>query len=391
MPESLQIVRDVMSKTMSLVEQGATSIEPITLELEQPRKDGSTVWTEAVVKAMFDEQGRFTGYLGVTRDITARKQAEEALQNVSGELQLIFKNMINAFVIWESVFDENGKYVSFRFGQFNDAYARISQLKYEDVRGKDVFEVWPSTEQGWVTTYGEVAFTGKPRTFEMYHDATKGWYRCNAYRPTDSPSQVCVIFEDITTRKQAEDLLHRTQTLLNETQHITKVGGWEYNPATRQTIWTDEMYQIYGLTKDHDLSNPQQNMIFYTPDDQEVIAKAFQRAVELGEPYDLELQLVRAQGEKIWVRTIGQAETQNGKVVRVFGNIMDITERKQAEALLKDQVDELRRWHTIMMGRENRILKLKSEVNKLLVDSGKPPRYTSVQDKAIEDAPGKVL
>jgi hypothetical protein len=51
----------------------------------------------------------------------------------------------------------------------------------------------------------------------------------------------------------------------------------------------------------------------------------------------------------------------------------------------------LRRWHTIMMGRENRILKLKSEVNKLLVDSGKPPRYTSVQDKAIEDVPGKVL
>ena len=59
--------------------------------------------------------------------------------------------------------------------------------------------------------------------------------------------------------------------------------------------------------------------------------RSFQRAVEQGEPYDLELQFLSAGGIRKWVRTTGQAECVAGKTVRVFGHIMDITERKQAE------------------------------------------------------------
>ena len=69
---------------------------------------------------------------------------------VERDLQPIFKNMINAFIVWESVFDENGRYVSFRFGQFNDAYARIAKPRQEEVLGKDVFDVSQATEKGWV-------------------------------------------------------------------------------------------------------------------------------------------------------------------------------------------------------------------------------------------------
>ena len=54
----------------------------------------------------------------------------------------------------------------------------------------------------------------------------------------------------------------------------------------------------------------------------------------------------------------------------------DITERKQAEAAIAEQVEELRRWHG-ESGRESRILELKREVNQLLVEAGRPPRYAS--------------
>ncbi len=97
-------------------------------------------------------------------------------------------------------------------------------MKYEEVRGKDVFEVWPATEQSWVDVYGEVAVTGIPRTFDMYHEPTKGWYHCNAYRPTDSPMQICVIFQDITERKQAEEERARLQIQLNQAQKMESVG-----------------------------------------------------------------------------------------------------------------------------------------------------------------------
>lgn len=53
----------------------------------------------------------------------------------------------------------------------------------------------------------------------------------------------------------------------------------------------------------------------------------------------------------------------------------DITERKHAEALLAEQLDELRRWQQAMIGREDRIITVKQEVNELLARSGQPPRY----------------
>lgn len=56
-----------------------------------------------------------------------------------------------------------------------------------------MFDVWPDTERSWADEYGRVATTGIPRVFDIFHRPTKGWYRSSTYRPTESPSQVCVI------------------------------------------------------------------------------------------------------------------------------------------------------------------------------------------------------
>lgn len=183
-----------------------------------------TIYLDALFTPLAIEQGQTFGYMLQLEDITERRRAEEALQRSADEMQMIFKNMLNAFIVWESVFDEKGNYVSFRFGYFNDAYARISGLCYEDVRGKDVFEVWPDTEQSWVEAYGEVALTGVPKTFEMYHVSTDGTYYCNAYRPWDSPDRICVIFEDITSRKRAEEEHRRLEEQLAQSQKMESVG-----------------------------------------------------------------------------------------------------------------------------------------------------------------------
>jgi PAS domain S-box-containing protein len=168
-------------------------------------KNGSFIWADVSIAVQRDSDHKPLFLITTIVDITERKLAEDALQKKSREMQLIFKNMTNAFIIWKSVFNENGKYISFRFGEFNDAYARIAGVTPEEVWGKDVFEVWPGTELSWVDVYGGVAVTGISKTFDMYHEPTKGWYHCNAYRPTDSPMEICVIFEDITERKIAEE------------------------------------------------------------------------------------------------------------------------------------------------------------------------------------------
>jgi PAS domain S-box-containing protein len=60
-----------------------------------------------------------------------------------------------------------------------------------------------------------------------------------------------------------------------------------------------------------------------------------------------------------------------------LSSIIDITSRVAAEARIKDQLEELRRWHEVILNRENRIIELKQEINELLILNGKSPKYNS--------------
>ena len=135
---------------------------------------------------------------------------------------------------------------------------------------------------------------------------------------------------DVTDRKRAEEALRHRDLLLRQTQQISRVGGWELEVETGNLTWTDETYRLYGVSPDdYDPNDLSRDVAFY--EDRETIDRAFRRAVELGESYDLELGFRNARGESLWVRTIGNSEVKDGKVVRVFGSIMDITEQKRAE------------------------------------------------------------
>jgi hypothetical protein len=66
-----------------------------------------------------------------------------------------------------------------------------------------------------------------------------------------------------------------------------------------------------------------------------------------------------------------------GSVAGVEGFIIDQTEKRRAQFLMAEQLTELRRWYSVSLGREKRVLELKEEVNRLLAESGRPPRYAT--------------
>ncbi len=122
--------------------------------------------------------------------------------------------------------------------------------------------------------------------------------------------------------------LRETSRLLHETQAIARLGGWQYDARSRGMKWTGEMYRIYGVGRDYDVNNFLQDAKFYAPQDAAALQKSFKRAVETGEPFSLELGLTRLNDEKIWVRISGEPVKKSRRVLRVNGNVMDITAAK---------------------------------------------------------------
>ncbi|MDD4651583.1 MAG: PAS domain-containing protein [Methanothrix sp.] len=148
------------------------------------RKDGSYKWVLDRGKVVHRAgDGRPLRFICTQSDITGRKRERELIWARSEELAWMLRSMMNAFVVCQSVFDENGKFSSYRFEYVNDAYETLAGVRSEDVLGKTVHDVWPDTDSSWIEKYERAAMTGQPVSFDIYLKHTAKHCHCHVYRP----------------------------------------------------------------------------------------------------------------------------------------------------------------------------------------------------------------
>ncbi len=143
------------------------------------------------------------------------------------------------------------------------------------------------------------------------------------------------LIHEIEERKRAEEALENSETFLNATGRVAKVGGWEVDMDTLDVRWTEETYRINQVPMTRKLSLAEM-INFIHPEDRPQIKRALQRARDHGEPYDMEVRRITAGGTLLWTHNICKPYVVDGKTVKLTGAIQDITDRKMAADALRE-------------------------------------------------------
>jgi signal transduction histidine kinase/ActR/RegA family two-component response regulator len=141
-------------------------------------------------------------------------------------------------------------------------------------------------------------------------------------------------------RERAEAALQERALLLRQAQRLGRVGSYIYDTGTNKAAWSEETYRITG--RDPSLPPPgiEEYLSFFTPESQAVIRESITRYEADGQPFELDLELVRPDGERRHIVQRGgmQVDASGGRSPRIIGVVQDVTElRRMAEQLQQVQ------------------------------------------------------
>ena len=231
----------------------------------------------------------------------------------------------------------------------NPAFTRITGYTLEEARGRNPADFLRTPDSDPAATAEIRAAVEQRQSFHVVirnrrKNGAACWMDLEG-QPIRDPSNNVVAFlivaMDVTRHVEHEAALERNEDLFNQTQRIARIGSWEYDPATQACRWSAETFHLYGLPPAAAPPGLSAGFDKFVEPHRPIIEAAFNQCVAMGVPFDVEVQLRRPDGHEPWVRCIGNAETEGGRVVRVAGAIQDIDERKRAElevARLADRI-----------------------------------------------------
>jgi PAS domain S-box-containing protein len=294
--------------------------------------------------------------LGFFSDITERKEAQEAVVALNASLERQVCDRTEALRRSEERFRQFAESVGSAFliadispdaldvVYVNAAFTFIWGIEREEICREGSLwldSIHPEDKERVKANHDRFVAGGTTAVFYCEYrivgrDGYIRWIADRRVRMTGWENRIAGIAEDITSHKQQ-------LALMQQTEAIGKIGGWELNLVTNRLWWSDETYRLHDTTPELYRPTVETALKFYAPESRPVISEALGKGVTQGLPWDLELVLITAKGRRIAVRAAGMVDVVNGRAVRVYGTFQDITERKMAEEALQRAHDELER------------------------------------------------
>jgi PAS domain S-box-containing protein len=184
--------------------------------------------------------------------------------------------------------------------------------------------------------------------------------------------------EAIVESKRSEEALRKSEERYHLIDEASQDLIYSYDQQSRFTHANSSTCRLLGLKPEQIIGKTHEELGF-SPEQCQEWARLHQQVYQSDQTVTAETTTAIQDGAIGYFEVVlNPIHDESGQIIGIAGMTRDINARKQAEAQINEQLDELRRWHNITLGRENRILELKMEVNQLLAKAGQPPRYSSV-------------
>ncbi|MCP4398788.1 MAG: response regulator, partial [bacterium] len=288
---------------------------------------------------LFEEKQRYAEEL--VEEVAERKQALEKLQQRERQYYALSENNPDFLMRYDK---------QFRHIYANQATLRISGCTEEEYIGKTHKELGYPEDLCtlWERIIQEVFETGENRIEIFEWQSVNGrisieWRCVPEFAPDGSVETVLAISRDITERKLAEKKLTESEERLNRSENIGKIGNYEYDLITKNIVWSDQVFALYE--RDPESGPPGDDVVgnYYSEEDHKRLRRYIRQIVETGESVEnFECPIHLPSGKTILsIGSMFPIMDSNGTVIKIYGVLQDITERKQAEQELRKHQEHL--------------------------------------------------
>jgi PAS domain S-box-containing protein len=318
--------------TQIVLEQGSIH----NIEYTLIRKDGTHVLVELNSSMVKDPVGGQHRFVTVIRDITKRKQAEEALRGSEDRFRQLFTRMPSAVAIYDGV--DGGK--DFIIKDFNAAAEKIEGIKKDDIIGKRVTQVFPGVKDfGIFAVFQRVWRTGQFEFFPstLYRDERDpGTWRENwVYKLANG--EVIAIYHDVTERKRAEEVLWQSEKKYRDIFEKSVSGLFKTSADGHLIDANDALAHMYDYSDAAEMLKTDPDIgthLYANPDDRKEMLRILS---EKGIVENYEILHSKRDGTRFWgLITARTIRNEDGTVLFFEGSNVDISERKRVEKALHE-------------------------------------------------------
>lgn len=348
-PKYASIMENGRNKMLDIIASGSPLTEEIKsnppfkgcIEAEQLKKDGSLIWTEMSYNAVFDANNRFVNIIGITRDISTRKEIEEKLRN-SEEL---FSTIIHTSPDGIGIGDREMK-ITYASETLIHMYGYDNA---EDAKGMSLFDFFAPEYREKALLEFRNLLTGGYRGPHEYKvrkkDGTTFWAEISSQlilnKDTNEFDGIFFITRDITKRKENEERLRESEELFSMIVYTSPDGIGMTDILGNMTYASEKLLKIMGYRRFEEiLDNSVLNL--FAPEYKEKTARIITDLFKGTPAEPAEYQMYKKDGTLFWAEINMQILQGLDKIpVGIFFIVRDISDRKGSEAKLKEYTEKL--------------------------------------------------